>query len=189
VKNNIVFDWRTFAGAAILLSALPCEAQNVLQAQAQYQPLTYTDDKGYKGCGVHAMVLVDDGAHGLTGADVSVNFWMRPDMMGIAKVAYLEGNPPGLKKIAPEKFSLSLEADGVPLKFPIFQKAETAGYLIAPTSVDDAFGLIVAMVKGERVVVGIGVKGWKTEVRYVFEAKLDPKDFKSFSACLDQVIK
>jgi hypothetical protein len=177
------------AGALWLLSALPCASQQVLQAQAQYQPITYTDDKGYRGCGIHAVVLVDGGPAGITGADVSLNVWARPTLMGIAKVAYLEARPPDIRKIAPVKFSMSREADGVPLSFPSFQPAETEGYLMAPSEPVDTNALIVSMVKGERVVVGITGKDSSTEMRYAFSGKFEPADFQTFSACLRQMTK
>jgi hypothetical protein len=178
-----------FAGALWLLWTLPCAAQNVLQAQAQYQPVTYTDEKGYKGCGIHAIVLVGGGPSGITGADVSLNVWVRPALMGIAKVAYVEANPPDIRKFAPAKFSLSREADGVPLSFRAFQPAETEGYLMAPSEPVDTNALIISMVKGERVVVGITREGSSTEMRYAFSGKLEPADFQTFSACLRQMTK
>ena len=91
-------------------------AQTVYQADAQYQALTYTDDRGYKGCGIRAIILHNTGLPETFGADLSVNVWVRPFTGGITKVAFLRAKPPSIQQIAPKSFSLSAELDGVPLQ-------------------------------------------------------------------------
>jgi hypothetical protein len=175
--------------AICLLFASPCIAQNVFQADAQYQALTYTDSKGYKGCGIRAVVLYDTQLGELIGSDLSLNLWVRPSAFGIAKAAYLKAQPPSLKQIAPASFSLAAELDGIPLPMSAFQLGEDPGYIFSATSESETVNLLLSMLNGERIVVGVVEKGSAMERRFVFAAKLNPNDERTLLACLAAIAK
>jgi hypothetical protein len=168
----------------VVLFASPGQAQNVFQADAEYQALTYTDEAGYKGCGIRALVLHQTELPEIVGADLSVNVYFRPVLAGIVKASYLTANPPAIKKIQPARFSISLEQDGVPLRLLQLQPAEDPGYLFSPTEESPTAKVLLAMFNGDRVVVSLLNEGEKTERRFVFAAKLSAGDHETFSACL-----
>jgi len=64
-----------FQGLALLLASGIVLAQGVLQSDAELQPTTYTDDNGYYGCDVRAIVLAPESLP-ILGVDFSVGYWI-----------------------------------------------------------------------------------------------------------------
>jgi hypothetical protein len=170
---------------------LQAEAQNVLQAHAMFQPLSYQDQSGYNGCGIRVVMTSPVPPSGVEGADISLNLSTRSGPLALLKVGSFVGTRPELaaiRTIPIHSFSLARQSDGKPVSLSAPHPSDDKHYLLAAVGMADALDVLTAMMSGEKILLSIVRKKGERAHIYAFRGALEREDGETFDACLGAII-
>lgn len=170
--------------SAVALMSAPAHGQIVVNAQhAAVQPTVSRDDKGFKSCGVRAVVLFSGGKKDIV-YDFSVNIY--PDSLwGMIKAGSHNSNAGKLVALqpAPVDFWIVGAEDGVPLRPKKLIPAEAPGFVLGVTELIPALEAMSSMAYGKRMQFAVRYKHEALDRVVSFQASMEKDDLITFEAC------
>lgn len=166
-----------------IFSHVTADAQMVVNAlEAKTQAQVARDEKGFKSCGVRAIVLINDGGKGKL-YDFSV--YAYPDVLGgmVKAGAYFPDKKTSVIRPAPVDFWVVEATEAQRLHPKKITPAETDGFILGMTDYGPALETIFAMAHGRRMQFAVRYKNEPLDRTVSFQSKLEPTDLEAFVAC------
>lgn len=173
-------------GVLALVSLLigPAHAQMVVNASvAGLQPQVARDEKGFKSCGLRAVVVLD-GTKSVRTYDFSIN--LNPDMLSaLIKAGSYQGAKNAINQPAPVNVWIVEAIEAKRLQPYKIIPAETPGFILGLAEYFPAMTTMRAMAQGRRMQFAIRYKDEPLDKAVSFQQKMELPDAEALLACLE----
>lgn len=182
---------RPLIAGTLAFTALPVLAQTLERAHILVEPLQYSDQGKFRGCGVNLKLLQETDSKTRDYLTVSVNFWLETPSAALIKTALSQvtvGSTPAVKPQAFESSWIRLKGQD-----PLVPKKSMSGEdsaVLAVVDLSPAIDLVTSILEGtEEIQVGFRQKTLKYERVFYGMPKTEQESRALVRVCFDEFIQ
>jgi hypothetical protein len=181
---------RRFACLVAGFACMPAQSQSMEKAYVIAEPLQYSKQGDFRGCGINVKMLEEGDLHVRDYVSVSVNFWIDSPGVALVKTTYSEATPGRQKPLQPKQMA----STWVRLKHskPLVSLKSLKGddeALLMVTPLEGAMDFATAIAQSGELQVGFTPHGSKTERIIYGKSEVTQESKRIIAECFDEYIK